>query len=155
MTTPTETNGSIVTPSHIQSLKLLWHNSLRLAIWWSPYTKRETGVNEPITAVSLCLVSQEECMPWCHGNNWAKAGWYPVRFSLLPQHYRTNFHSSANFSEILENPREFLDVGLRQWCVLSPLFCLYQVSLHNGSRAKSDLWSHFTRQQYILPIMKK
>jgi len=31
-------------------------------------------------------------------------------------------------------------VRLRQWCVLPPL-CLYQGPLHNGSRAKSDLWS--------------
>ena len=32
-----------------------------LAIWLSPYTKWEAGVNEPTTAASLCFASQEEC----------------------------------------------------------------------------------------------
>jgi len=172
-------------------------------------------VNGPTTAASLCLVSQEECMPWSHENNWTKAGWYPVRFSLLPLHYRTNFHSSKfsrnpgsmpkKYRHVLSTSGKYgkyiagfllksyvgvvgvrcwrvplagrqvtvfllrklcrcrqrksqpfnFGVGLRQWCVLSPLFSLYQGSLHNGSRAKSDLWSHFTRPQCILPIMKK
>ena len=30
--------------------------------------KRETGVNEPTTAASLCLASQKECMPRCREN---------------------------------------------------------------------------------------
>jgi len=40
-------------------------------------------------------------------------------------------------------------VRLWQWCVLAALLCLYQDPLHNGSRAKSDLWSHFIRPQYV------
>jgi len=40
-----------------------WKVTERSAYWSSPYTKRDTGVNEPTTAASLCLVSQEECMP--------------------------------------------------------------------------------------------
>jgi len=40
-------------------------------------------------------------------------------------------------------------VRLWQWCVLAALLCLYQDPLHNGSRAKSDLWSHFTRPPYV------
>ena len=35
----------------------------RLANWSSPYTTRETWVNAPTSGVSLCLASQEECMP--------------------------------------------------------------------------------------------
>jgi len=54
-----------------------WKGTERLGNWSSPYTKRKTGVNEPTTAASLFLVSQEECMPWRHENNWTKAGWYP------------------------------------------------------------------------------
>jgi len=41
-------------------------------------------VNEPTTAASLCLVSQEEYMPRCRENNWTKAGWYPMWFSSRP-----------------------------------------------------------------------
>jgi len=34
-----------------------------------PIHRRETGVNEPTAAASLCFVSREECMPRCHENN--------------------------------------------------------------------------------------
>ena len=43
-----------------------WKGTERLANWLSPYTKRETGVNELTTAVSLCVVCQEECMLVCY-----------------------------------------------------------------------------------------
>jgi len=33
--------------------------------------------------------------------NWTKAEWCPVPFLSRPQHYRPNFHSAANFWEIL------------------------------------------------------
>ena len=94
--------------------------------WSSPQTKRETGVNEPTTAVSLCFVSQEECMPRCRENNWTRAWWYPVRFASWPQHYRTNFHSSANFQEIL---------GACQRCL--PMFCRPLESIWPGSSWKA------------------
>ena len=69
-------------------------------------------INEPTTGVSLCLSSQE-WMPRCRENNWTKAVWYPVRFSSRPQHFRTNFHSSAKKS--LEHAKDvdtcFVDLG--------------------------------------------
>jgi len=49
--------------SCVSSGMAFWKGTERLAHRTSPYTKRKTGVNEPTTAASLCLVSQEECMP--------------------------------------------------------------------------------------------
>jgi len=66
--------GELGTPdgladSCVSSGIALWKGAEILANLSSPYTKRETGVNEPTTAASLCLASQEECMPRCHENN--------------------------------------------------------------------------------------
>jgi len=79
------------------------------------------GVNEPTTAASLCLLSQEEGMPWCHENYWTKAGWYPLWFSLLLQHYRTIFHSSAKFREILGACQRSTDMFCRPWESILPV----------------------------------
>ena len=87
--------------SCVSSVMAFWKGTERLVNWSSPYTKKETGVNEPTTAASLCIISQEGCMPRCRENNWTKTGWYPVRFLSWPQHYKPHFHSPANFLEIL------------------------------------------------------
>jgi len=84
----------------VSSGMAFWKGTERVANWSSPHTKRETGEKEPTTGASLCLASQEECMLRCRANNWTKAGWYPVRFSSRPWHYRTNFHYPANFRAI-------------------------------------------------------
>jgi len=50
---------------------------------------------------------------------------YPVRLSLLPLHFRPNFHSPANFREILR---------IRQRCL--HLFFRPQESMRRGPREK-------------------
>jgi len=49
--------------SCVSSGMALWKGTERMANLSSPYTKKKTGVNEPTTAASLCLVSQEGRMP--------------------------------------------------------------------------------------------
>ena len=105
----------------------------------SPYSKRETGVNEPTTGSFLSLASLEKYMPSAlkkdEKNNWVKAGQYPVHFSSRPKHYSPNFHSPVNFREIIgvhqrrlhmffrpresiqRVPREKLWEVLREYCV--------------------------------------
>jgi len=39
-----------------------------------PHTQKGSGVNEPTTAASLCLVSQEECKPRCREKIESKLG---------------------------------------------------------------------------------
>jgi len=53
----------------VSSGMAFWKSAESFSKFTVPIHKRETGVNEPTTAASLCFVSQEECMPRCHENN--------------------------------------------------------------------------------------
>jgi len=53
----------------VSSGMAFWKSAESFRKFTVPIHKRETGVNEPTTAASLCFVSQEECMPRCHENN--------------------------------------------------------------------------------------
>ena len=84
----------------VSSGMAFWKGTERLAIWWSPYTKRETGVKEPTTPSYLCLASQEECMPRSRENNWTKAGYTQCGFRCC--------RSTTEQISIPENFREIL-----------------------------------------------
>ena len=47
----------------VSSGMAFWKGTERLANWSSSCTERETGLNEPTTTASFCLVSQEDFMP--------------------------------------------------------------------------------------------
>jgi len=92
-----------------------WKRAERLLNGPSPYTKRETVVNEATTAASLCLFSQEECMPRCRENNLTIAEWYPVCFFRG----RSNTEEISTLQQIFEKSWEpakdvhtcFVDLG--------------------------------------------
>jgi len=52
--------------SCVSSGMAFWKSAESFSKFSVPIHKRETGVNEPTTAASLCFVSQKECMPRCH-----------------------------------------------------------------------------------------
>ena len=110
--------GELITPdglvdSRVSSDMVFYKGTERLANWPFPYTKREAGVCEPTTTASPFLVSQEECMPRWSENNWTQTAWCPMWFSSQPWHYRKNFHSPANFREILGVCKRRIDMFCR------------------------------------------
>ena len=94
---------------------VFWKCTERLTNWSAPYTKREIRINEPTTAASLCLTSQEERMPRCRENNWIKAGWYPERLSSRPYHYIKISTLQQIFEKSWEHAKDvdncFVDLG--------------------------------------------
>ena len=68
----------------VSSVMAFWKSAESFSKFTVLIHKRETGVNEPTTAASLCFVSREECMLRCCENYWTKAGWYPVWFLSRP-----------------------------------------------------------------------
>ena len=71
-------------------------------------------MNEPTTPSSLCLVSQEGRMPWCHENDWTQAGYTQCGFRCC-RSITEQISTLSKFSKSWEHAKEvytcFVNLG--------------------------------------------
>jgi len=112
-------------------------------------------------------------MPRCRENNWTKTGWYPVRFASRSLNHggsircwRVPLAGSQVNAFLLRRlcpcrrvkPQPFsVGVGLRQWCVLSPLLFIFYIRvLHTMAAGLIRPAKPFRpATKHIFPIMRK
>ena len=192
-----------LTDSCVSSGMAFWKSAESFSEFTVPIHKRESGVDKPITAASLCFVSQEECQDatkiiepklddtpcsFCRDHSTKEKILLSSKFLRIPGKMPKIYTYALSISgkcmarflvkifggvtgvrcwlvplagrqvtvflirKLCPRRRvksQLFSFGVRlwQWCVLALLLCLYQGLLHNGSRANSDLWSHFTLPQ--------
>jgi len=103
--------------SCLSSGMAFWKSAESFSKFTVPIHKRETGVDEPITAASLYLVSQEKCMPRYHENKLNQSWMIPSVVFDAAVALKKKFLHSSKFKNSWDDAKDlytcFVDLGKR------------------------------------------